>query len=199
MADPNRRTDIIQAAGKLFAEHGYHKATIKQIAAEANLKSSALIYWYFENKEALLTAVLTSNIQLSEIADVPEQIFQHPPEVVLPQLLHMHVSLLDNPEMRKVVRIVVPEAMRNKTLSDQLAKAINPVFDMIQAYLQQQIENGRFRPHDTAISTRSLIAITVFYALNQVMLPKVGAELPEKGTYIAEAVKIFIRGLENGD
>ena len=37
-SDPNRRQEIIAAARRVFARHGFHKASIKQIAQEANLR-----------------------------------------------------------------------------------------------------------------------------------------------------------------
>src|SRR5688500_8637965 len=43
---------ILDAAERLFATKGFAAATIKQIAATAGV-NSALLYYYFENKETL--------------------------------------------------------------------------------------------------------------------------------------------------
>ena len=50
------QTKIINAATELFAEQGYQKATISEIAGKAGL-SEAAIYEYFQGKEALLLAI----------------------------------------------------------------------------------------------------------------------------------------------
>ena len=41
---------ILQAARKVFAQHGYHGATIGEIADEAGLSNGA-VYYNFANKE----------------------------------------------------------------------------------------------------------------------------------------------------
>src|SRR5258708_22666445 len=48
---------ILQAARKVFAQHGYHGATIGEIADEAGLSNGA-VYYNFTNKEDLFLALL---------------------------------------------------------------------------------------------------------------------------------------------
>jgi len=67
-AGPPRRTgrrrgpsatqhDIVAAARKLFAEHGYRGATMRAIAAEANV-DAALIHHFFTSKEGVFAAAM---------------------------------------------------------------------------------------------------------------------------------------------
>jgi len=56
------RDQILDAAEELFAAHGFAKTTIKQIAARAGI-NSALLYYYFENKDSLYLEVLRRLIQ----------------------------------------------------------------------------------------------------------------------------------------
>jgi AcrR family transcriptional regulator len=51
------RARILQAARKVFALHGYHGATIGEIADEAGLSNGA-VYYNFANKEDLFLALL---------------------------------------------------------------------------------------------------------------------------------------------
>ncbi|MEM7331658.1 MAG: TetR/AcrR family transcriptional regulator, partial [Chloroflexota bacterium] len=187
------------AARRVFAEHGYDKASIKLIAQEAQLKSSALIYWYFENKEALLAEILKVGVPLAQLGDVTPAFFELPPEELLPRLLRMHLTAINDEEIEKIVRIFVPEALRNDSFQARFGEIVSPVFELVRYYMEMQIANGRFRPHDTAVSTRSLLAITVFYGLNKLMVPDLAEGLPEQDHYINEAVTILIRGLKNGD
>src|ERR687888_626604 len=55
--DGGRRGQILDAALHVMAEHGFRGASIKRIAQRAGLKSPALIYWYFRDKQALFEAV----------------------------------------------------------------------------------------------------------------------------------------------
>jgi AcrR family transcriptional regulator len=48
---------ILRAARKVFAQHGYHGATIGEIADEAGLSNGA-VYYNFANKEDLFLALL---------------------------------------------------------------------------------------------------------------------------------------------
>lgn len=51
------RAQIIAAARKVLAEQGFDATSIKEVAREAGI-APGLIYYYFENKEALLLAVV---------------------------------------------------------------------------------------------------------------------------------------------
>jgi len=53
---------LIQAARKLFAQRGYFKCRISDIAREAGM-SQGNIYWYFSSKEELLKAVLSDGFE----------------------------------------------------------------------------------------------------------------------------------------
>src|SRR6266487_4053523 len=52
-----RRNQILDAATKVFAEKGFHRSTIKDIAKVAGI-ADGTIYNYFENKTALLMGLL---------------------------------------------------------------------------------------------------------------------------------------------
>src|SRR5436190_14570990 len=53
-----RRSEILQAARKVFARRGYRATTVDDIAAEAKIAKGTL-YLYFKSKEAIyLTALV---------------------------------------------------------------------------------------------------------------------------------------------
>jgi AcrR family transcriptional regulator len=56
------RTDILDAAQARFARQGFDGTTIKLIAADAGV-NSALLYYYFRDKERLYQAVLDRLVQ----------------------------------------------------------------------------------------------------------------------------------------
>ncbi|WNJ18600.1 TetR/AcrR family transcriptional regulator [Pontibacter sp. G13] len=55
---------ILEAALKLFAEQGYHKTSIAQIAKEAGV-AKGLIYNYFQKKEDLMTGIIHHGMEAS--------------------------------------------------------------------------------------------------------------------------------------
>ncbi|MFV9506239.1 MAG: TetR/AcrR family transcriptional regulator [Oscillochloridaceae bacterium umkhey_bin13] len=60
------RERIVEAALQLFAEHGYERTSVKQIAATAGV-AQGLLYSHFVSKEALLRAIFEQSV-----ADVQE-------------------------------------------------------------------------------------------------------------------------------
>ncbi|HET6777373.1 MAG TPA: TetR/AcrR family transcriptional regulator [Gemmatimonadales bacterium] len=57
MDDSSSKDQILDAAQSLFAAQGFSATTVKQIARSAGV-NSALLYYYFEDKERLYRAVL---------------------------------------------------------------------------------------------------------------------------------------------
>ena len=65
----DRKTQILDAAIRCFARRGFHLTSMHDISAEAGI-SVGLIYRYFANKEAVISAMADRHKQ--EIADVLE-------------------------------------------------------------------------------------------------------------------------------
>jgi AcrR family transcriptional regulator len=55
-----RRLQLIEAAGELFADRGYDDTRIVDIVERAGV-AKGLFYWYFENKEALFRDLVEQN------------------------------------------------------------------------------------------------------------------------------------------
>ncbi|MQY26088.1 TetR/AcrR family transcriptional regulator [Nocardia aurantia] len=54
-----KRAEIVGAARRLFVEEGYDAASMARIARDAGVVSNTL-YWYFQDKDAVLIAVLNA-------------------------------------------------------------------------------------------------------------------------------------------
>src|SRR5437879_13568655 len=66
----DRRTQILDAAVVCFAKRGFHQASMHDISAEAGI-SVGLIYRYFQNKEAVISAMADRHKQ--EIQEILER------------------------------------------------------------------------------------------------------------------------------
>jgi TetR/AcrR family transcriptional repressor of uid operon len=71
----DRRTQILDAAMVCFAKRGFHQASMHDISAEAGI-SVGLIYRYFENKEAVISAM--ADRHKNQIHEVLERARQAP-------------------------------------------------------------------------------------------------------------------------
>lgn len=68
------RLALLDAAGKLFAERGFDRTTVRDIAKEAGANQS-LLFRYFGSKEALFEAVIARNTREQIATTAPERLF----------------------------------------------------------------------------------------------------------------------------
>lgn len=83
---PARRAEIVRAASASFAEHGYERASLRDIAARANVTHAALLRHFAGKDELLLAALAERDAQDEELA---RRIMESkvPPERVLTTIL----------------------------------------------------------------------------------------------------------------
>jgi AcrR family transcriptional regulator len=60
--DGNRRQELLRAAARLFRQQGFDATSTRDIATAAGMRSGSPFY-HFENKEALLAAVMQEGMQ----------------------------------------------------------------------------------------------------------------------------------------
>src|SRR5437660_5351731 len=72
---PDRRSQILDAALVCFARRGFHQTSMHDISAEAGI-SVGLIYRYFDNKEAVIAAMVDEH--MIHIRELLEQARQAP-------------------------------------------------------------------------------------------------------------------------
>ena len=191
-----RRTQILDAALHVMSEHGFRGASIKRIAERAGLKSPALIYWYFKDKEALFEAMLEEMAPFLGVVANAERLMDQPPETVLPQLVNGFIKAVQQPVTGRFVRILLSEAARHPSVAAFFAQR-GPlvVLNFLERYLARQIELGRLRQHDPRAGARAFMGMLVVYVLGREVFPVIGAGFPNAETYAAEVTNIFLRGL----
>jgi TetR/AcrR family transcriptional repressor of uid operon len=132
----DRRTQILDAALVCFAKRGFHQASMHDIAAEAGI-SVGLIYRYFENKEAVISAM--ADRHKKEISEVLQRARQAPtllesveilftahccenePRVISAFVVDLYAEASRNPRLADLVRDVLQTAMDGVT--DLIARA----------------------------------------------------------------------------
>lgn len=194
--EPNRREAIIHAALEVFAEVGYHQATIKQIARQANLKSPALIYWYFENKRELLHAVLMQLAPYISESTNPAALLDLLPETVLRRFVSMFFAAVDNPKARKLFRVFLSEALHSPELVDDIVQG-GPIIALnaLTTYFAHQVKCGNLRPHNPESSARMLIGMMLIYLLAHELMTPLAGEFPAPDAYTNDIVELFLDGL----
>ncbi|PKO50087.1 MAG: TetR family transcriptional regulator [Betaproteobacteria bacterium HGW-Betaproteobacteria-21] len=116
-----RRSQILTAAEDCFRDHGFHGASIAQISKSAGM-SAGHIYHYFENKEAIIAAIvardldlmLTLTAELQAASDVLEAMVGRAAEGVIENLDFRTAGLKLE---------IVAEAARNTAVAEVVRKA----------------------------------------------------------------------------
>ena len=196
MEEQERRQEILAAAFDEFANKGFHSATIKSIAQAARLNSPSLIYWYFPTKEALFQEVLTAHSPFLQNIFHADALLDQPPRQVLHQLALSYFTMLEQPAMSKLIRLMLTELPKRQKLADVLGdKIILRVLGFLQRYLAHQVELGRLRPHDVQVSARAFMGLIFPQAMGKLMLPALRKEALADSAYLDAVIDIFLTGL----
>ena len=97
------RARLIDAGRAHFLAHGYEGATLRGIAAEADVDPAMVNYW-FGGKEGLLRAVLE---MIATPGQILEAVLAQEPEDLAPALLATALGLWDRPEVASTFRRMV--------------------------------------------------------------------------------------------
>jgi TetR/AcrR family transcriptional repressor of uid operon len=148
----DRRAQILEAALVCFAKRGFHQTSMHDISGEAGI-SVGLIYRYFENKEAVISAMADRHKE--EISEVLERARQAPS--LLESLEILFTAHCCENEPRLISAFVVDlyaEASRNPHVADLtrdvLETAMAGVRDLIARAPEAQAASHGLTPNELA-------------------------------------------------
>jgi AcrR family transcriptional regulator len=149
---PDRRTQILDAALVCFAKRGFHQASMHDISAEAGI-SVGLIYRYFENKDAVISAMADRHKQ--EIHEVLERAQRAPTLLESLEILFTAHCCEDAPQLVSAFVVdLYAEASRNPRVADLvrdvLQTAMDGVTDLIARSPEAANAGDGLRPHELA-------------------------------------------------
>ncbi len=190
-----RTNQILDAAIRVFAERGYHRATIRAVAQAAGV-ADGTIYNYFANKEALLIGILERLNQSAQRRSDFAAGAQGDARAFFTSYMRQRLQLLQaDPAL---MQALLPEVLANAELrAIYREQIVAPTFEIATTFLQELMERGTLRALDPALMARLLAALT----LGTVMLHVIGddvleARLAELPTAI---VDLLWHGLAQGN
>ena len=129
----DRRTQILDAAVVCFAKRGFHQASMHDISAEADI-SVGLIYRYFQNKEAVISAM--ADRHKNEIQELVERARQAPSLLEALEILFTAHCCETSPQIQSAFVVdLYADSSRNaeikELVSDVLQTAMDGVTDVI--------------------------------------------------------------------
>src|ERR1700704_64982 len=140
----DRRTQILDAALICFAKRGFHQASMHDISAEAGI-SVGLIYRYFENKEAVISAM--ADRHKSEIAEVLERARQAPTLLESLEILFTAHCCESSPKVQSAFVVdLYAEASRNPQVADLVRDILQTAMDGVTDLIARSPE-AKDTPH----------------------------------------------------
>lgn len=173
-----RRSEILEAAVRLFSQKGYNKTTLEEIALEAEF-GTGTIYNYFQSKEEIYRSILESTFNASYeiLVDVDQQtenileFFKIYSRKIFEffydnqDTLLLFVSYFTSVE-EKPINLKQDAIVDKKTKSDQILKA----------KINKGIENKEIRPLKPEHLIRYYISTTFPYITNLIKDIKCGKD-----------------------
>lgn len=193
--DPDRRTQILREALRLFAEHGVEGASLRELARRVGISQPSL-YHYFPSKEALVSALFSWK---SEEARARQQAaaeeFQTP-ERFCQWLAHSLVARWDHPEEVDLMRLVHGEAIRGGDVARAFVQNhIAPMTSVVAKVFARFVHEGKMREIDPEFAARSFVGPIILLMQQQRMLDT-AAELPtDMAAFLRAHIDMFLHGV----
>jgi TetR/AcrR family fatty acid metabolism transcriptional regulator len=178
-----RRHEIVTAAAQVFAEQGYTNATTKEIAAAADMAEGTL-YNYFDGKhDILLTILREMQNPIDALLEDVSQLQQREDIVALVEHgFGIFVEQLD------FTRTLLAEVWVNdRVLEDFVMGRLRSIAQKVQAFIEQRIEEGMFRPLDASLVTQMILGMVLALIL-PILRGKAPAPSAEERHILAENV-----------
>ncbi len=157
MEKERKREKICEAASRLFVKKGFEKTTIRDIALEANINSSA-IYYYFENKEFLLYRILMEimDSSLEKMRAISEGSLS--PEAKISEVIQLHTWVYGiNPDTMEL--IVYNMKSLDQEHHEEIRKKQSQYAKVVVRILDELKKRGEMIDLDTTVCTFSLFGM----------------------------------------
>ncbi|HET7079680.1 MAG TPA: TetR/AcrR family transcriptional regulator [Chloroflexia bacterium] len=189
-----RRAAILQAAEAVFTEAGYTGASIREIARRAEV-SSALLYWFFPNKAKLFAAMLLAKIDAQGVLELPPEIFEIPPEELLPRLAHGFARFMGSNQQINLMKLMLRESDREPELIATMSQTISQrALTPLGAYMRRQMDLGRIRRDNPEFVAQAFLGMFIAVVLRREILQEPESRAWDLDNYVDTAVAVFLRG-----
>ncbi len=193
-----RRTQIVEAAVRVWLRGGFDATPVDAIAREAGLAKGTL-YLYFPSKEALLDEAIRRYSLLPAIGEAVRALDDVPWEEAVPRIVRELWRRLR--EQSPIVGLMLREMpLRPDTARAFLQKVVLPANRLFGDALERGVKTGALRPLDAFVAARALVGMLMIFLLTQEVFG--GRDLvPISDAAITDTVSdLFLRGvLRAGD
>ncbi|MCX6050336.1 MAG: TetR/AcrR family transcriptional regulator [Chloroflexi bacterium] len=154
-----RRNQILDAATQVFATKGFHGATIRQIAQQAEI-ADGTIYIYFKTKTDLLLGILNRlNESERRKEDMTQEVGGDFASFFCTYLRH-RLQVIDADF--QAFQAILPDILRTPELRNHYyTQVIEPTFSLTEPIFQTWIAQGLIKPVNLAVTIRTITAMVM--------------------------------------
>lgn len=151
------RDKVLAAAVQLFAEYGYHAATMRDIARMAGIQAAS-IYYHYASKQALLVEVMEThmrqlNANLEQIVSKQDTVQQR-----IYEAISSHIRLHTTYKSEFFIIDTEIRSLKGENRGEVLALR-DQYEDLFQKLLREGMEQGVLRRTDVKVSSYAIIAM----------------------------------------
>jgi TetR/AcrR family transcriptional regulator len=155
------RAAILEAGEDIFADAGFGGARTDAIAAQAGV-NKALLYYYFESKDALYRAILEGHLKEFQRQVVGALSGKGSARSKLLRYVTTHFDFISaRPRYPRLVQRFIMTG--GKPLERLAQEFYVPLLRKLRAVINKGVRNGEFRPVDSHHTVLSLVSLIVFY------------------------------------
>lgn len=189
-----RRQQILEAAARVFADKGYHRATTREIAEAADL-AEGTIYNYFAGKDDLLMALVGQMAELPERDALYSQSVDRDPGEFFVEHFAQRMMQIE-PNYRLLVAML-PEILHHPPLRERyVSELMQPAIAMMERHVRARIENGQLRPVNAALTARTIVALMAGMQVLMLFDDPVTIESWQRPEELAQLItSLFLDGL----
>ncbi|MBW7925773.1 MAG: TetR/AcrR family transcriptional regulator [Burkholderiaceae bacterium] len=152
-----QRRAVLDAAAKLFSERGFGGTNMLDVAKALNVSRPA-VYYYFSNKESILSALVEEvTVHSEQLAAAIAKVKAEPVDALYEMVWNYASFVMTNPLIfRTTERDEIHLDDNAKTVSKRAKRAL---LDQFRLTVDRAIKAGKFRPVDPGVAALAIIGM----------------------------------------
>ncbi len=151
------RRSIIESAAQVFAEKGYHKTKMDDIAEKLGVSKGA-IYQYFKSKEQIFVEVIDFFMQFKKDEVMSIILSDNPMRIASAEFLEMKIDRALQTQSFGLDLFL--EAARNESLRERMAEKYQRIYDEFIGHTEELKEKGVIKKDaEVGVVWRGIVAL----------------------------------------
>ncbi len=191
-ARTGKSSHILKTAAGMFAQKGYHRTTVDEIASALGV-AKGTIYYHFKNKEELYLAIIQEGVYLLEERMRQDLPALKGPAEKLKKIIGSMLSFIE--DEKDLVFLFIQELCGRDIQREVLARMLSGSLGIIRRIIEEGIKDRSFKKVDPEITTSSMYGMILISALHYISYAK-----PIPHDQVRTAVeKVFFEGILQPD